>query len=188
MKRAAFEAYAGLDEFARLCLLAPPTKRHRPCITTEKRSWQKSYELLVAYKSKHNNCLVPYNYSADPQLANWVQNQRSVFRSYQMNVARRMALDAIGFRWFPIGSYVPAEFTELAAWEQSNLVATVASADKVSPNDTIADASSYAVTKKSNASNSYFVPTPLKMIDFETMIAGSVEGTWIWLAPNWCRF
>lgn len=53
------------------------------------------YESLVAYKKKHGTTIVPQQYEADPQLGNWVQNQRRTCEEED----RIDLLNEIGFVW-----------------------------------------------------------------------------------------
>ena len=39
--------------------------------------WEQKLDLLKAYKEEHGDCRVPFNYKADPVLAEWVHRQRS---------------------------------------------------------------------------------------------------------------
>jgi hypothetical protein len=57
--------------------------------------WRVMYESLVAYKKKHGTTIVPQQYEADPQLGNWVQNQRRTCEEED----RIDLLNEIGFVW-----------------------------------------------------------------------------------------
>ena len=70
------------------------------------KEWQQRYEELIAYKAKYGNCLVPYNWPQNKQLANWVKRQR--YQYNQMNqfhmhttlTPKRIdLLNSIGFTW-----------------------------------------------------------------------------------------
>ena len=39
--------------------------------------WEVRFQQLVEYKRVHGNCNVPCTYNANPQLGNWVNNQRA---------------------------------------------------------------------------------------------------------------
>lgn len=52
--------------------------------------WETMYESLVEYKARNGNCRVPWNYSPDPQLANWVQRQRKNKKRLTRNRLERL--------------------------------------------------------------------------------------------------
>lgn len=66
-------------------------------LTDQKKQWEKMFERLKMYKTKHGDCLVPDMYSEDLQLGKWVSNQRT-FR-VQLDKNRRQRLESIGFIW-----------------------------------------------------------------------------------------
>ena len=43
--------------------------------------WDKRLEELIEYKRLHGDCKVPARYASNPQLGQWVTNQRCVYRS-----------------------------------------------------------------------------------------------------------
>ena len=67
--------------------------------------WDERHAELEQYKAKYGNCNVPKGWSENPQLALWVQNQRSQYRLYQkgkkssMTEERIAKLESIGFEW-----------------------------------------------------------------------------------------
>ena len=61
--------------------------------------WHKMFVKLCQYKEEHGHCDVPFTYQHDPELANWVSVQRSVFHDGKMDGSRRSHLDGIGFTW-----------------------------------------------------------------------------------------
>lgn len=61
--------------------------------------WDEMLGMLYAYKDKHGNCNVPYNYSENQDLAKWVHVVRrrrlfSTLHNFQIN-----QLNKIGFNW-----------------------------------------------------------------------------------------
>jgi hypothetical protein len=57
--------------------------------------WLKMYQRLKAFKIKCNHTRVPTGYKADPQLGNWVSNQRRICKDKD----RIDLLNEIGFEW-----------------------------------------------------------------------------------------
>jgi len=60
-----------------------------------RRDWGEMYRRLVVYQKKHNSTRVPKKYEADPQLANWVDKNRTMCREKD----RIDLLNKIGFEW-----------------------------------------------------------------------------------------
>jgi len=69
------------------------------------RPWEERLEELRAFKSQHGSCLVPVKYSPNPQLGNWVHNQRKEYKSLQEKKKSALTQDRIrilereGFVW-----------------------------------------------------------------------------------------
>jgi hypothetical protein len=62
--------------------------------------WNAMFERLKKYKEEHGNCLVPQRYEEDPQLGQWVSDQRRVATvDDKMKHERRDMLNSIGFVW-----------------------------------------------------------------------------------------
>jgi len=75
-------------------------------------SWDYLFDSLKAYKSRHGDTFVPATYPDNPQLGNWVDNQRQLYRMRQeaensgvptpyefINDDRIDRLNSIGFVW-----------------------------------------------------------------------------------------
>ena len=71
-------------------------------------AWWKRFADLKVYKEKHGDCNVPINDKANPQLANWVYNQRACYHRFidenrkqspGITKERIEALNEIGFEW-----------------------------------------------------------------------------------------
>jgi hypothetical protein len=62
-------------------------------------AWKEQFQKLIAYKTLHGHCNVPYSYQHDPCLAVWVSNQRASFSQGRMGLDRVASLEKIGFRW-----------------------------------------------------------------------------------------
>ena len=65
------------------------------------REWLESLEKLKQYRLTHGDCLVPWKYEPDQQLAEWVHTQRKLNNKNQLRNDRKEALDAVGFVWDP---------------------------------------------------------------------------------------
>jgi hypothetical protein len=63
------------------------------------------FEKLQSFAKEHSHCKVPKGYTNDPELANWVRNQRLEYANLQRNKKTRMTADrveklnALGFKW-----------------------------------------------------------------------------------------
>merc|ERR1712110_306651 len=61
--------------------------------------WDDMFQRLVDYKNECKSTNVPYRYKADPQLANWVHNQRTRYSKKEISADRINRLKQIGFVW-----------------------------------------------------------------------------------------
>jgi len=63
--------------------------------------WTEMYEQLVAYKNQYKSTCVPRSYEADPQLAKWVNRQRTNYNTNmpRLTTERKRRLNSIGFVW-----------------------------------------------------------------------------------------
>lgn len=100
---------SGLDS---LILAATDDMRYLTCTTTESetsnsttkttprrklRSWNESFNVLVAYADIHGTTAVPVRYKEDTALANWVRYQQ---RNYDaLSSDKRQKLESIGFQF-----------------------------------------------------------------------------------------
>ncbi|MHB1350894.1 MAG: DEAD/DEAH box helicase [Desulfobulbaceae bacterium] len=60
--------------------------------------WENRYDQLLAFRAAHGHCNVPYN-SDNPQLSNWVSQQRHRKKAGKLTAEREKLLDEIGFTW-----------------------------------------------------------------------------------------
>jgi len=68
------------------------------------RSWDKMYQRLIAYNNDSNNNIdngAPHKrkYDKDRQLGDWVQTQRTAYKSNKLSEERVRLLDSVGFDW-----------------------------------------------------------------------------------------
>ena len=79
----------------------PPkkTSRKRTSQGIHGAMWDAMFQLLLGYKNKHGDTLVPYGYHADPKLGNWVSTQRIVYAKKELLDHRVRRLNYIGFVW-----------------------------------------------------------------------------------------
>ena len=67
--------------------------------------WMEQLEKLKHYKEEHGDCLVPRKYASNPQLGNWVVNQRTQYqlmqqgKHTQLNEERVQQLEDLDFVW-----------------------------------------------------------------------------------------
>eukprot|EP00816_Leptocylindrus_hargravesii_P003045 CAMPEP_0196819734 /NCGR_PEP_ID=MMETSP1362-20130617/71927_1 /TAXON_ID=163516 /ORGANISM="Leptocylindrus danicus, Strain CCMP1856" /LENGTH=591 /DNA_ID=CAMNT_0042198315 /DNA_START=74 /DNA_END=1849 /DNA_ORIENTATION=- len=70
--------------------------------------WEERFREMQTYKIKHGDCNVPRNYTANPQLGQWISTQRVQFRLLAegkrtaMTVERAHMLEHEGFIWGPL--------------------------------------------------------------------------------------
>ncbi len=62
-------------------------------------AWEEMFTALVEYKKKNNDCDVPKEYPANPQLGTWVVKQRKTKKQSKLSTARIARLEALGFVW-----------------------------------------------------------------------------------------
>mmetsp|Transcript_24901 Transcript_24901/g.57461 ORF Transcript_24901/g.57461 Transcript_24901/m.57461 type:complete len:1213 (-) Transcript_24901:347-3985(-) len=90
--------------------------------------WQDRYEELVKYRMAHEDCKVPVRYPPNPQLGNWVNNQRA---QYKLRVAGKKSamtdqrfhlLEQLGFHWGGNIDQTPWEerYIELLAFREDS--------------------------------------------------------------------
>jgi hypothetical protein len=71
----------------------------------QKAQWGTMYEKLKAFVDEHGHARVPKGYAKDPELANWVRNQRLEYVNLQkgkksrINEERVEKLNALNFKW-----------------------------------------------------------------------------------------
>merc|ERR1712146_325551 len=68
------------------------------------RSWDKMYQRLIAYNNDSTNNIdngAPHKrkYDKDRQLGDWVQTQRTAYKSNKLSEERVRLLDSVGFDW-----------------------------------------------------------------------------------------
>lgn len=65
--------------------------------------WNDMFQRLGKYKKKHGHCDVPSSCPSEPDLANWVANQRHRKKMGSLAVDRVKRLEEIGFVWSVYG-------------------------------------------------------------------------------------
>ncbi|MSU62652.1 MAG: hypothetical protein EXS31_09675 [Pedosphaera sp.] len=61
--------------------------------------WQARFDELLQHKETHGDFAVPSKWRENPQLSNWVRNQRQNRKSGTLHPERQRRLDEIGFVW-----------------------------------------------------------------------------------------
>ena len=76
-------------------------------------SWDERYGELKSYKDGFGDCNVPQRSREHPQLAVWVNNQRTLNNNGKLSPTRKARLDALGFIWEHQNSAWESKFEEL---------------------------------------------------------------------------
>ncbi|EOD22031.1 helicase domain protein, partial [Emiliania huxleyi CCMP1516] len=85
--------------------------------------WEQRFGELQAYKARFGNCRVPRGWSEKPQLATWVDNQRTAKRNFDQGDERSITqprferLTGIGFEWDRAADLWEQRFGELQAYK-----------------------------------------------------------------------
>ena len=91
--------------------------------------WETKFNELVAYKDTHGgSCNVPRGYAENPQLGNWVNNQRKQYKKFQqdpstspMTQERIERLESIAFEWgVTLSAEWGTKFNELVAYKDAH--------------------------------------------------------------------
>jgi Helicase associated domain len=64
-------------------------------------AWDTRFVELKRCKDKHGDCNVPARWVENPELATWVNTQRTVANSGKLTPVRKARLDGLGFAWHP---------------------------------------------------------------------------------------
>ena len=86
-------------------------------------AWMERYHELVEYAKCHGNCIVPQNYSENPELGMWVKHQRQEYKRRKEGKLNRSfteerirLLEEIGFDWDPMESAWMERYHELVEY------------------------------------------------------------------------
>lgn len=71
-------------------------------------AWEEMFTALVAYKQTYGDCYVARKWKAHPQLGEWCQRQRKIYKENKLIPDRFKRLEEIGFVWDPL----------VAKWEE----------------------------------------------------------------------
>ena len=72
------------------------------------RKWDEMHRQLLDYRNIHGDCEVPSRWKENPQLANWVSNQRTRKKQNLLSQEEHSSLNQLGFSW---------ELRERGTWE-----------------------------------------------------------------------
>ena len=61
----------------------------------DEEQWKQRLKELKAYKKKHGDCLIPYNYEQNPKLGYWVSRQRKEYKKWLRGVHAKITQDRI---------------------------------------------------------------------------------------------
>lgn len=75
--------------------------------------WDSMFHRLLKYRKKHGHCDVPSSCPSEPDLANWVANQRHRKKMGSLVVERVRKLEEIGFIWSVYGKQQSEKVAEI---------------------------------------------------------------------------
>jgi hypothetical protein len=81
--------------------------------------WLTRYDELVKFKREFGNCNVPVVYKPNPQLGDWVQNQRRHFKNNYLSEDRIAKLNQIGFVWKILEDAWLTRYNELLEYKRT---------------------------------------------------------------------
>jgi superfamily II DNA or RNA helicase len=79
--------------------------------------WEQRFSELEAFKATEGHCNVPRDWSDNPQLSTWVNNQRRYRKQNQLTEERIQRLNEIGFVWAYLATLWEERFTQLQAFK-----------------------------------------------------------------------
>jgi hypothetical protein len=82
--------------------------------------WEEKFAELQAYKKAQGNCNVPQDWSENPQLAEWVTNQRQFKKKGKLSEDRIQRLDEIGLVWDTLDASWEKMFAALVIYKDIN--------------------------------------------------------------------
>ena len=71
----------------------------------QRSQWNSMFRRLIEFKANNGHCRVPKGFTGNPELANWVRNQRLEHsnlkkgKKSRMTDERKESLDNVGFKW-----------------------------------------------------------------------------------------
>jgi Helicase associated domain len=80
--------------------------------------WEAMFTDLKRYKERFDDCNVPHNWSENPQLAKWVDHQRSFEKAGRQSPSRKARLNQLGFAWDRQDAAWDTKFTELRRYHE----------------------------------------------------------------------
>jgi len=81
-------------------------------------NWEEMFAALLNYKQTHDDCSVPNEWEENPDLGQWGQRQRNVYKKDKLSPERIKRLEDIGFVWDRLDSTWEEMFVTLAAYKQ----------------------------------------------------------------------
>eukprot|EP00978_Attheya_sp_CCMP212_P018910 scaffold52289_cov51-Attheya_sp.AAC.5 len=77
------------------------------CFEPKSTSWKTRFDELVDFHAVYDHCAVPRQYNENPQLGDWVANQRTMYKNYLagdnscncLTKEKIQALEKLGFSW-----------------------------------------------------------------------------------------
>ena len=83
-------------------------------------AWEEMFTALKAYKQTYGNYYVPKRWKDNPELAQWCQRQRNVYKNNKLSPDRFRRLEDIGFVWDPLVANWEEMFAALVNYNQAH--------------------------------------------------------------------
>ncbi|MCU7667753.1 Helicase associated domain protein [Bacillus thuringiensis] len=86
----------------------------------EEYEWEFLYQELINYKKRNGDCLVPLKYLENPNLGNWVSNNRRNYLKNNLSIEKIKKLESIGFVWNVLEKTWDEMFEKLVEYKKNN--------------------------------------------------------------------
>jgi len=136
------------------------------CWNTSEATWLERLKQLTAYQNEYGDCNVPKGFEENPELSNFVQNQRKQFKQYVkgensggMTRERIHALQQIGFNWGISGAEVTAALSDIES--------TMAMSEAIPAPRAVSLEDSKPSPRNNNNSSSFVLPPPPPPASFQ---------------------
>jgi len=81
-------------------------------------NWEEMFAALLNYKQTHDDCNVPNEWEENPDLGQWGQRQRNVYKKDKLSPERIKRLEDIGFVWNRLDATWKEMFAVLSSYKQ----------------------------------------------------------------------
>ena len=83
-------------------------------------NWEEMFSALLNYKQTHGDFKIPRDWKDNPELGEWCQRQRNVYKNNKLSPERIKRLEDIGFEWDPLDAGWEKMFAALVAYKQGH--------------------------------------------------------------------